>query len=114
MMPPQTNVITVPESHCTLSQFPTIPNVTLVSVTTESDQAEHCKVTGFIDTGINFELLLPDAWNGKFVMGGGGGFVGSVANIALAYGAIRSGYVTAACSMLISPPALGPTNPNNK
>jgi feruloyl esterase len=40
----------------------------------------HCKVTGVIDSTINFELLMPDDWNGKFLMGGGGGFVGSVQN----------------------------------
>ncbi|MCH8278071.1 MAG: hypothetical protein IIC12_03970 [Proteobacteria bacterium] len=34
----------------------------------------HCKVTGVIDSTINFELLMPDDWNGKFLMGGGGGF----------------------------------------
>ena len=40
----------------------------------------YCSVTGTIDSAINFELLLPDAWNGKFLMGGGGGFVGAVDN----------------------------------
>ncbi len=40
----------------------------------------HCKVTGVIGPEINFELLLPQDWNGKFLMGGGGGFVGSVQN----------------------------------
>ena len=40
----------------------------------------HCKVDGVIDSRINFELLLPEAWNGKFLMGGGGGFVGKVEN----------------------------------
>ncbi|MEO8467596.1 MAG: tannase/feruloyl esterase family alpha/beta hydrolase [Gammaproteobacteria bacterium] len=40
----------------------------------------HCKVTGTIDGSIGFELLLPNAWNGKFLMGGGGGFVGNVQN----------------------------------
>ena len=43
----------------------------------------NCKVTGMIDGSIKFELLLPDPWNGKFLMGGGGGFVGSVQNQAL-------------------------------
>ena len=40
----------------------------------------HCKVDGTIDGSIHFELLLPSAWNGKLVMGGGGGYVGSVQN----------------------------------
>ena len=54
----------------------------------------HCKVAGVIGTETNFELLLPDDWNGKFVMGGGGGFVGQIINSALAYGALQSGYAT--------------------
>ena len=54
----------------------------------------HCKVAGVIGTETNFELLLPDNWNGKFVMGGGGGFVGFVVNTALVYGALQSGYAT--------------------
>ncbi len=40
----------------------------------------HCKVTGVIGTEIRFEVLLPDTWNRRFAMGGGGGFVGSVQN----------------------------------
>jgi feruloyl esterase len=51
-------------------------------------------VAGVIGTETNFELLLPDDWNGKFVMGGGGGFVGSVVNTALGYGVLQKGYAT--------------------
>lgn len=40
----------------------------------------HCQVSGVIGTEISFELLLPDTWNKRFVMGGGGGFVGYVMN----------------------------------
>src|SRR3954451_24709318 len=40
----------------------------------------HCRVAGVIGTEIKFSLLLPDDWNRKFLMGGGGGFVGSVQN----------------------------------
>lgn len=43
-------------------------------------EVPHCKVMGVIDAIIHFELLMPDTWNGKFLMGGGGGFVGSVQN----------------------------------
>jgi hypothetical protein len=92
--PSQPSIATVPDTHCVLSSLPEIPDVTILSVTIESEQASHCKIVGVIDTEINFELLLPNEWNGKFVMGGGGGFVGSVANIALAYGAVKSGYAT--------------------
>ena len=58
----------------------------------------HCRVQGVIDTEINFELLLPDVWNGRFVMGGGGGYVGTVQNASLDYGdgpgALARGYAT--------------------
>jgi hypothetical protein len=53
----------------------------------------HCRVTGVIGTEIKFSLLMPDAWNHKFVMGGGGGFVGTVQNQAQLV--INAGYATA-------------------
>lgn len=45
----------------------------------------HCLVAGVIDDEINFELRLPfpENWNGRFAMGGGGGFVGTVDNYLL-------------------------------
>lgn len=39
-----------------------------------------CRVLGRISKEINFELLLPDESNGRFLMSGGGGFVGSIQN----------------------------------
>ncbi|MDH3818297.1 MAG: hypothetical protein OES21_06765, partial [Myxococcales bacterium] len=71
---------------CALSSFPELPDVTLTSVTMEPAPVSHCNVAGVIGPDIRFELLLPEEWNGKFVMGGGGGFVGSVINFALLYG----------------------------
>jgi feruloyl esterase len=41
---------------------------------------------------IRFRLLLPDDWNRKFMMGGGGGFVGGIDNQAVA--SINAGYAT--------------------
>jgi feruloyl esterase len=79
---------------CTLASFSKLPDVALTWVTMESTPVSHCKVAGVIGPEIHFELLLPQEWNGKFVMGGGGGFVGSVMNIALLYGALESGYAT--------------------
>jgi hypothetical protein len=43
----------------------------------------YCRVEGIIGSEITFALLLPEAWNHKFMMGGAGGFAGSVANQAL-------------------------------
>lgn len=39
-----------------------------------------CRVLARISREINFELLLPDESNGRFLMSGGGGFVGSIQN----------------------------------
>ena len=39
-----------------------------------------CRVLGRISKEINFEILLPDESNGRFLMSGGGGFVGSIQN----------------------------------
>jgi hypothetical protein len=50
------------------------------------------EVKGVIGEHIRFELLLPEAWNGRFVMGGGGGFVGTVQNAAR--GSVSKGYAT--------------------
>ena len=82
------------EHACNLESLPQLPDVIIASVTQESAPVSHCKVAGVIGPEINFELLLPENWNGKFVMGGGGGFVGSVINVALSYGALQSGYAT--------------------
>jgi feruloyl esterase len=52
----------------------------------------HCRVRGVIGLETRFELLLPDEWNRKFFMGGGGGFVGSVENMAVR--SVNEGYAT--------------------
>src|SRR5205085_9094909 len=62
-----------------------LPDVTLESVAQIAGDklkkmAAHVEVKGVIGGHIRFELLLPDDWNGRFAMGGGGGFVGTVQN----------------------------------
>ena len=47
-----------------------------------SKPAGYLEVKGVIGGNIHFELLLPENWNRRFVMGGGGGFVGTVQNAA--------------------------------
>ncbi len=81
-------------TRCSVESFRHLPGVRLMSTTQEAEPAPHCKVAAVIGTETNFELLLPDDWNGKFVMGGGGGFAGTVVNIALRYGVLQSGYAT--------------------
>jgi Tannase and feruloyl esterase len=82
------------EARCSTEAFRAFPDVRLASVTEQARPVAHCKVVGVIGAETNFELLLPDEWNGKFVFGGGGGFVGSVVNTALGYGVLQKGYAT--------------------
>src|SRR5262245_51261836 len=44
----------------------------VAAATSGAVRVAHCRVNGVIGTEIRFSLLLPDAWNGKFMMGGGG------------------------------------------
>jgi feruloyl esterase len=76
-----------------------LPDVVLESATAvipdlqkNPHAAPHVQVKGVIGGSIRFELLLPDAWNGRFVMGGGGGFVGTVQNSA--QDSVNHGYAT--------------------
>src|SRR5439155_635789 len=76
-----------------------LPDVVLESVTPVTPDAQkkpnaaaHLEVKGVIGGHIRFELLLPEAWNGRFVMGGGGGFVGTVQNAAR--DSVNRGYAT--------------------
>jgi len=52
----------------------------------------HCHVHGFILPAVNFELRLPEDWNGKFYMVGNGGYLGEFFD--QSYGLAR-GYATA-------------------
>jgi feruloyl esterase len=84
----------VTETVCSVEAFRPLPDVRFKSVTEQIEPVPHCKVTGVIGTETNFELLLPEDWNGKFVMGGGGGFVGVVQNTSLMFGSLQKGYAT--------------------
>ena len=73
-----------------------LPDVILESVKSVTPDARNprafLEVDGVIGATIHFELLLPDEWNGRFVMGGGGGFVGTVQNSAR--DSVNRGYAT--------------------
>jgi feruloyl esterase len=79
---------------CSSDSLRDLPDVRLKSVSEQAAPVPHCKVAGVIGAEIHFELLLPANWNGKFAMGGGGGFVGSVMNTSLMYGSLQAGYAT--------------------
>ena len=86
--------IALSQSNCNINSLQDLPEVTVTSISQETEYAPHCKISGIIGNHIKFELLLPENWNGKFVFGGGGGFVGSVINTALGYGVVQKGYAT--------------------
>jgi feruloyl esterase len=76
-----------------------LPDVVLESATPVAPDLQkdphataYVEAKGVIGGNIRFELLLPDAWNGRFVMGGGGGFVGTVQNSAR--DSVNRGYAT--------------------
>src|SRR3954469_5289736 len=87
--------------HLSLEEFRRIqlPEVVIESATTTAPDKEkrpgaaaYLEVKGVIGEHIRFELLLPEDWNGRFVMGGGGGFVGTIQNSAR--DSVNKGYAT--------------------
>lgn len=83
------------DQACAALETIRLPDLTVGEVEKLDDPVPHCKLTGRLGREIGFSVWLPRAWNGKFVMGGGGGFVGSIQNQALAVGALERGYATA-------------------
>jgi pimeloyl-ACP methyl ester carboxylesterase len=75
-----------------------LPDVTITEAvavaapTAGTIKVAHCRVAGVSQRDIRFSLLPPDTWNQKFMMGGGGGFAGSIDNQALA--SVNLGYAT--------------------
>jgi feruloyl esterase len=49
-----------------------------VSVAAVEGAPAHCRVRGYVRPNVQFELQLPEAWNGKFLMSGCGGSCGQV------------------------------------
>jgi hypothetical protein len=78
-----------------------LPDVTILkieAVTSDTLKSQvinvpYCRVVGRISKEINFELLVPQQWNGRFLMSGGGGFVGSIQNDLKGY--VNQGFATA-------------------
>lgn len=55
----------------------------------------YCKVNGTISPRLNFEIRLPNTWNGKLHYAGGSGYNGSIPDVAFSLNALRQGYATA-------------------
>jgi feruloyl esterase len=104
--PPKASTTHAECSHLTMIHFPDvkITAATAVAEGASTDpastgavvpnrvRAAHCRVEGTIGSEIKFRLLLPDAWNRKFLMGGGGGYVGTIDNQAQA--SVNLGFAT--------------------
>src|SRR5205807_7883456 len=82
------------------AQAPCADMARLPNVSAAIQTATHCRVSITLrpsaDSEIKSEVWLPAAsgWNGKFLMEGGGGFVGSV-NTGEMTNAVREGYASA-------------------
>jgi feruloyl esterase len=73
-----------------------LPDVTVGSVEELATPVAHCRVDGKIGPHIGFSVWLPKDWNGRFAMGGQGGFAGAVDNQAQSFGQVlEKGYATA-------------------
>ena len=65
---------------CTTLSGKTIGGATLTTVLVKASEAAptYCKVNGTLAPSLNFEIRLPEAWNGKLYYGGGGGYDGLI------------------------------------
>ena len=75
----------------------TLPDVVVTEASVVEEPARHCKVVGTVGGVIGFSLWLPEEWNGRFLMGGSGGFVAPENNQALRWDSdlLETGYATA-------------------
>ena len=88
------------QNACSSVALPNLPDLSINSATIGSEPVDHCVVEGTLGEEIRFRLLLPENWNGKFVMGGDGGFAGTLNNQAIGMSSLGgenillSGYAT--------------------
>ena len=82
---------------CAILSGKTIGGATLSAAAVPASGAipTYCKVNGTLAPKLNFEIRLPDAWNGKLHYAGGGGYNGSIPGVASALNALKQGYATA-------------------
>lgn len=73
----------------------TAPDVRITGAAASASPVPLCRLDGVIGKEINFSIWLPEAWNGKFVMGGQGGFAGRVESQAMQMNALQRGYAIA-------------------
>ena len=91
-----------PAAACAALRSLRLPDVRLTEVV---DSLDNCRVTGVISKEILFVATLPHKWNQRLLMGGNGGFAGSI-NRAVARNA-RFGYLTVSTNTGHADPADG-------
>lgn len=84
------------QQACNALSGKTIAGATLAAVAVPASGAlpTYCRVNGTIAPALNFEIRLPDAWNGKLHYGGGGGYNGSIPPLSVQ--ALTQGYASVA------------------
>ena len=85
------------EKACAALDGKTIAGASLVATTVSGigPTPTFCRVNGTIAPKLNFELHLPEHWNGKLHYAGGGGYNGSIPPLAGApLTALKQGYAT--------------------
>jgi feruloyl esterase len=83
------------QSACESLKGLQLPDVRITGASAQATPAPLCKLDGVIGKEVNFTLWLPEAWNGKFIMGGQGGFAGTVDSQPLQMGVLQRGYALA-------------------
>src|SRR5580765_4280325 len=79
--------IAIPDAKITAASA-VVPNDSLRAL----GRKPHCRVEATVDEETHIRALLPDDWNGNFLMGGAGGFVGVVEN--QMESSVHEGYAT--------------------
>jgi Tannase and feruloyl esterase len=75
-----------PNGACAALRNFSVPQVRLTATTdftTAANKRErvhvpHCRVSGLIGRSVAFSAILPNSWNGRMLMGGNGGYAGTI------------------------------------
>ena len=80
------------QQACDILAGKTVAGATLAAATVAASGAvpTYCKVNGTLAPSLNFEMRLPQSWNGKVYYGGGGGYNGAIPGLSLP--ALNQGY----------------------
>ena len=91
------NAAAAPRSPCSELLNLEVPDLAVETAELIATPVRHCKITARIGGRIGLSVWLPETWNGRFTMGGSGGFVQPEDNQALrlGVGVLEAGFATA-------------------